>query len=150
MFRVHVFQNMYNDLEGEKGMMDSRDEQGRFLVGAPSANPGGRPALDPAVKAKLQDLTPRAVERLEEVMNGADPRLAMLAAVALLDRALGRPAQAADIRVSHDDELRQGHLAALVEASKRRALLQRERETAAVNVDVDVQLVTHTPELPTR
>ena len=64
-----------------------------------SGNPGGRPALDPALKAKLAALTPRAIERLAEALDGDDPKLAVTAAMALLDRSLGRPPTSAELTV---------------------------------------------------
>src|ERR1700745_3613599 len=115
--------------------MDNRDEHGRFLPGVPSATPGGGPALDPILKARLQELTPRAVERLAEAMNGKDARLAVQAANAILDRSLGRPAQAVDVRADEVD-FAQAHLAALVEAAKRRAA-ERERQRAEASANAD-------------
>jgi hypothetical protein len=95
--------------------MSDRDDQGGFLPGGPSANPGGWPALDPSLKVKLQGLTPRAIQRLEEAMNGKDARLAVQAANAVLGRAWGRPAQAVDVRSdqmdfaqAHSDGARRG------------------------------------------
>jgi hypothetical protein len=119
--------------EGRK--MDNRDEHGRFLAGAPSANPSGRPALDPALKARPQELTPRAIERLAQAVEGDDAKLAVQAANSIPDRALGRPAQAVDVRAEEVD-VGQAHLAALIDAAKRRAA-QRERERTEASANAD-------------
>ena len=79
--------------------MSDRAANGRFAPGV-SGNPGGRPGLSPELRAKLNELTPRAIERLVEVMNGPDDRLAIEASKALLDRALGRPQQVYCTRIS--------------------------------------------------
>lgn len=61
-----------------------------------SANPGGRPKQDGRVKELAQQQTELAINTLVEICenkkNGASARAA--AAVALLDRGWGRPAQA--------------------------------------------------------
>ena len=96
-----------------------RDERGHWLPGR-SANPGGRPGVPEVIKATLRELSPRAVERLGELLDSEDERIQLEAAKAILDRHLGRPAIQADLTVSggaSDD-----HLAALIEmARKRRA-----------------------------
>ena len=85
-----------------------------------SGNPGGRPALDPALKAKLAALTPRAIDRLAQALDGDDERVAVTAAMALLDRALGRPASFADLTVRREESTADGHLAAILEMARRR------------------------------
>ena len=85
-----------------------------------SGNPGGRPALEPALKARLAALTPRAIDRLAEALDGDDPKLAVTAAMALLDRALGRPAAYADLTVRNEGSIADAHLAALLQVARKR------------------------------
>ena len=58
-----------------------------------SGNPGGRPRAALDVQALARERTPAAIERLAEALNDPDSRVAVSAAVALLDRGWGRPAQ---------------------------------------------------------
>ena len=95
-----------------------RDDLGRFLPGN-SANPGGRPGVPEVIKSRLRELSPRAVQRLGELLNSADERIQLEAAKAILDRHLGRPAIQADLTVRADAS--DAHLQALMElAAKRR------------------------------
>ena len=96
-----------------------RDERGHWLPRR-SANPGGRPGVPKEIRATLRELSPRAVERLGELLDSEDERIRLEAAKAILDRHLGRPAIQADISLRGggvDD-----HIAALVETARRRAL----------------------------
>ena len=68
-----------------------RNERGHWLPGR-SANPGGRPGVPDVIKATLRELSPRAVERLGELLDSEDERIRLEAAKAILDRHLGRPA----------------------------------------------------------
>ena len=96
-----------------------RDERGHWLPGR-SANPGGRPGVPEVIKATLRELSPRAVERLGELLDSADERIQLEAAKAILDRHLGRPAIQADLTVRGGASAE--HLQALIEmARKRRA-----------------------------
>lgn len=52
-----------------------------------SGNPGGLPPVIRAVRLLAAERAPRAVQRLAELMESADDRIALAAAVALLDRA---------------------------------------------------------------
>jgi hypothetical protein len=94
-----------------------RDDLGRFLPGN-SANPGGRPGLPELVKTRLRELSPRAVERLGQLLNSADERIQLEAAKAILDRHLGRPAIQADLTVRAD--VSDAHLQALKELARKR------------------------------
>ena len=96
-----------------------RDYRGHWLPGR-SANPGGRPGVPEVIKATLRELSPRAVERLGELLDSEDERIQLEAAKAILDRHLGRPAIQADISLRRG--IANDHLAALIEmARKRRA-----------------------------
>ena len=112
-----------------------RDERGHWLPGR-SANPGGRPGVPKEIRVTLRELSPRAVERLGELLESEDERIRLEAAKAILDRHLGRPAIQADIslRGGVDD-----HIAALVETARRRALEPITLE------DDEVEIVSTTP-----
>jgi len=58
-----------------------------------SGNPGGRPKEAAEVKELAREHGPAAIAKLAEHLNGDDGRLAQSAAVALLDRGYGKPAQ---------------------------------------------------------
>lgn len=77
----------------------NRAKAGRFKAGT-SGNPGGRPKLAPDVKDALKAATPRAAERLVELMESPDENVALKAAATVLDRVHGKPTQP----VSGDDE----------------------------------------------
>jgi hypothetical protein len=97
----------------------ARDDLGRWVAGT-SANPGGRPGVPEVIKATLRELSPRAVERLGQLLDSEDERIQLEAAKAILDRHLGRPAIQADLTVGGDAPA--AHLQALMElARKRRA-----------------------------
>jgi len=68
-----------------------RDDLGRFVPGT-SGNPGGRPKPPDGLKTRLAELSPRAVERLGELLDSDDERVRLEAARTILDRHLGRPA----------------------------------------------------------
>ena len=112
-----------------------RNSHGHWLPGR-SANPGGRPSIPDVIKAKLSELSPRAVERLRELLDSADERLRLEAAKAILDRHLGRPAIQTDISLRRPEA--DGHLAALIEVARRRALEPIMLE------DVEVEISTTT------
>jgi hypothetical protein len=97
----------------------SRDDLGRWVPGA-SGNAGGRPKPPDGLRTRLAQLSPRAVERLGELLDSDDERVRLEAARTILDRHLGQPPIQADIslhRAFADD-----HLAALLETARRRGL----------------------------
>jgi hypothetical protein len=96
-----------------------RDSRGHWLPGC-SANPGGRIGVPAVIKATLRELSPRAVERLGELLDSADERIQLEAAKAILDRHLGRPAIQAGLTVR--GSVSADHLQALVATARRRAL----------------------------
>src|SRR5215831_20817886 len=97
----------------------ARNELGRFVPGT-SGNPGGRPKPPDGLKTRLAELSPRAVERLGELLDSDDERVRLEAAKAILDRHLGRPAIQADISLHRGAD--DSHIAALIEVARRRAL----------------------------
>jgi hypothetical protein len=94
-----------------------RNDRGHWLPGS-SANPGGRPGIPEVVKATLRELSPRAVERLGELLESDDERIRLEAAKAIPDRHLGRPAIQADPTVRGDTSA--AHLEALIEVARKR------------------------------
>ena len=111
-----------------------RDDRGHWLPGQ-SANPGGRPGVPEVIKATLRELSPRAVERLGELLDSEDERIQLEAAKAILDRHLGRPAIQADLTLRGDAPA--AHLQALIE-------LARKRRAEPVDLD-DREIVDITP-----
>jgi len=109
------------------------DARGQWLPGQ-SANPGGRPGVPEEIRATLRELSPRAVERLGELLDSDDERIRLKAAKAILDPHLGRPAIQADVSLSGGSG--DGYLAALLEVARRRALEPIMLE------DVEVELTT--------
>jgi hypothetical protein len=85
----------------------------------------------------LAELSPRAVERLGDLLDSGDERVRLEAAKAILDRHLGRPAIQADISLHRDGA--DGHLAALLEIARRRAL------EPIVLDDDQVEIISTTP-----
>ena len=77
----------------------ARDDLGRLVPGT-SGNAGGRPKPPDGLRDKLAELSPRAVERLGELLDSGDERVRLEAARTILDRHLGRPAIQADLTVS--------------------------------------------------
>lgn len=71
----------------------ARDSRGRFLRGAGSPNPGGRPQVVGHVRELAREHTPAAIGALVSIVrNTRAPAAARVsAASALLDRAYGRP-----------------------------------------------------------
>lgn len=82
--------------------MANRDPSGRWLPGT-SANAGGRPRTDPEVRQALEAGSLAAAQRLVALVSDPDPRIALAASVAVLDRVLGRPAQAVTVTAGEPD-----------------------------------------------
>jgi hypothetical protein len=61
-----------------------------------SGNPGGRPKLPPEIKQMLEEKGPEALDLLVKHLQHKDSRIAQAAAIAILDRAYGRPVQQID------------------------------------------------------
>jgi hypothetical protein len=99
----------------------SRDPLGRFPKGQ-SGNPQGRPSMPPEVKEALEAGSQRAAQRLVELIEDPDPRVAAMASTAVLDRLFGRPSQAIDAHVKQEQvDVGKAHLQILMELQQRRA-----------------------------
>lgn len=83
-----------------------RDGQGKVVVGA------GSDPLRSRIIARMNGMSVRAVERLGELMESDDERIAFAASKEILDRRLGRPKQEAEVTVNNVD-VTALHLAAL-------------------------------------
>ncbi len=81
--------------------MVDRDASGKWVKGAASPNPGGRPREVADVRDLAKSYTAEAIEMLAKIMRAEDspPAAKTAAACALLDRAYGRPASAMDARI---------------------------------------------------
>lgn len=96
----------------------ARNELGQFMPGT-SGNAGGRPKPPDGLRTRLAELSPRAIERLGELLDSDDERVRLEAARTILDRHLGRPPIQADINLRRGDDQ---HIAALLETARRRAM----------------------------
>ena len=108
-----------------------RNERGHLQPGSAPLNPGGRPKVPEEVKREVQEIfsaaTPRAAQRLVDLMEDPDSRIALAAASTLLDRVLGKAVTSVDQKVSVSNSIQQAHLAALIEIqNERKKRLERE------------------------
>ena len=119
-----------------------RDATGRWLKGAPSPNPGGRPRDTHALRDLAQTYTREAIEALVTIMRSeeAPPAARAAAASALLDRGWGRPHSTSDIKLEVED-LAAGHIEAI------RALAAR-RISAAKITEVPAAAPTEAEKVP--
>ena len=67
----------------------------RFQAGR-SGNPAGRPKIAAEVRDLARQHGPHAFERIVELIDDPDPRIALMAAKEVLDRAYGRAPQHID------------------------------------------------------
>lgn len=65
-----------------------------------SGNPGGRPKMDPDIKAAFEALTPVAIAKLQEIIlaDGTKDADRLRAIDIALDRGLGKPVQGVDLK----------------------------------------------------
>ena len=75
--------------------MANHTDNGCFKKGE-SGNPGGPPKLPAEMREMFQTKAPEAFEVLTRHLQSSDPRIAITAASAILDRAYGKPAQPID------------------------------------------------------
>lgn len=91
-----------------------RDEKGRFLPGL-APNPRGRPKKDPEAVAILKAAVPDAARKLVALMGAKESKIALQAAMAVLDRVWGKPVQASEVTVEAGPDIRAEVRAALLE-----------------------------------
>jgi hypothetical protein len=111
-----------------------------------SGNPSGHTAEYGEVVALARSLSPRAIERLGQLMESEDERVAAVACNAILDRAFGRPQQQRaeeedslvarlermtdEQRAAHAQELRGKVMAVLARARGEPELIECEADVA--------------------
>jgi len=98
--------------------MTNRARDGKWLTGV-SPNPGGRPKTDPAIREALDAGSLTAAQRLVALTGSDDERVALAASVAILDRVLGRPAQALEVAAARgpdDGAIRQALIIDILKA----------------------------------
>ncbi len=62
-----------------------------------SGNPGGMHKGTAELKAIAREASPKAIAKLIEMIDHEDPRVALAASTAVLDRGLGKPTQAVEV-----------------------------------------------------
>lgn len=82
--------------------------QGRPWKKGQSGNPKGRPPISPDVRAAYRHASISAVEKLSELMNSTNEAVALQAAIEILNRAYGRPREAAQ-PIINNSETRELH-----------------------------------------
>lgn len=71
------------------------------FVKGKSGNPAGRSKLAESIKELAKSKAPRAFERICELVESSDEKIALQASMAIVDRAYGKPAQA----IEHSGEI---------------------------------------------
>jgi hypothetical protein len=92
-----------------------------------SGNPGGRPKMPDDVKEALEGGSLRAAQRLVQLVDSPDERIALMASETVLSRLYGKPTQQVDAQVTTTN-VQQAHLQVLIE-------LQQKREAAMKTIE---------------
>src|SRR5690348_5264019 len=71
-----------------------------------SANPAGRPKIEGRIRKLAQRHSRRAIRRLAKLIDSTNERIALAASSAVLDRAIGRPAQGVELTGANGEPLR--------------------------------------------
>jgi hypothetical protein len=100
---------------------------GRPWRAGQSGNPQGRPPAPVDIAALAREHGPKCIEVASGLLDDADPRIRLAAAVALLDRGFGKPPQAISGTTDMPTMLQLMHLEAASAFSEQ---LAREREAA--------------------
>lgn len=106
-----------------------RNAKGQLLPGE-RLNGSGVERYKARMLNQLNQLTPRAISRLSQLLDSPDEKVAIVAVKEVLDRNLGKPKASLDVRV--EASLSALHLQALEELAARARIAQAER--AMVNV----------------
>ena len=109
-----------------------RDDKGRWVKGAASPNPGGRPAILGELREAARGYSQEALEVLASVMRDteAPPAARVTAARELLDRGFGKAAQSVEMDVKVD--MARAHAEVLMELSQK----ARQAKAQAHMIDV--------------
>lgn len=107
-----------------------REPNGRIARGSRALNPAGTDLRKARMLNQLNQLTPRAINRLSQLLDSPDEKVAIVAVKEVLDRNLGKPKASLDVKV--EASLSALHLQALEELAARARIAQAER--AMVNV----------------
>lgn len=86
-----------------------------------SGNPGGRPKAEGAIRDIAQQYGPIAIHKLGALMNSSNPRVAIAACNAILDRAYGKPMQPIETK---NDFTPEKFVQAMIEARERVARMR--------------------------
>jgi len=82
--------NVTDKAASEQDTNRSMTNGGHFQKGK-SGNPGGRPVITSEVRELARSSARKALERIVKLMDDKNPRIALAAANAVLDRAYGKP-----------------------------------------------------------
>jgi len=110
----------------------NRGKGGLFKPGN-NANPSGRPRVPSVVKDLLREATPKAMQVLVDLLESENPKLRFQSAQEILNRSLGKPVQAIDLKTEGD--MASAQLAALTAMA-----------AAALHPPADRPLIDVTPE----
>jgi alanine-alpha-ketoisovalerate/valine-pyruvate aminotransferase len=81
-----------------------RPVRGRPFQPGQSGNPGGRPKMRDALKARIAKLASKdAVDVLQNALKSADEKVRLQAASILMDRAWGKAITPSDLKVTNGD-----------------------------------------------
>lgn len=70
---------------------------GKFKEGHdPRRNPGGRPAMSEEARLAFERMEPKALKKLDEFLDGDDPKMAMEALKVVIERRMGKAVQPTD------------------------------------------------------
>lgn len=107
-----------------------RDENGHWLPGY-SGNPSGRAPVPEDIRDAVKQHTHKAVLVLAEGLDDVDPRVRIVCAKEILDRALGRPATATG-EEAKVESIQQSYLQALKDMTLK-ARIARETSHSAID-----------------
>jgi formate dehydrogenase maturation protein FdhE len=102
-----------------------RDKNGRVKRGSRAINPAGGDVRLARLKNQLDQLTPRAIARLGQLIESDSEQVALGAVKEVLDRNLGKPKASLDVKV--EASLSALHLQALEELAARQAIARDAR-----------------------
>ena len=102
-----------------------RDAKGRLVAGSKALNPSGLDRQKQRMLNQLNQLTPRAIARLGQLIDDPSSQVALGAVKEVLDRNLGKPKASLDLKV--EASLSALHLQALEELANRAHAARAER-----------------------